>query len=163
MKKITLRRRLSDWLKREKHHVRLSYQTGTDPDEDAVEAVRRGLVAYNEQYTGTVPQQKLGCFARDESERIVAGAHGTITWGWLYTERLWVDEPLRGMGVGAEILARLERAALAQGVNRFHVGTASFQALDFYIKQGYEVFSQLEDYPPGYTDYQLKKIIELNP
>ena len=163
MNKITLRRRVSDWLKREKRNVRLTYNAGNDPQAEDIEAVRRGLTAYNEKYTGDTPRQAIGCFARDESGRIVAGAHGTITWGWLYTERLWVDEPLRGLGVGAEVLARLERVALAQGVHRFHVGTTSFQALDFYLKQGYEVFAQLEDHPPGHTDYQLKKLIELNP
>ena len=29
--------------------------------------------------------------------------------------------------------------------------------------KGYEVFAQLEDSPPGHTDYYLKKRIELNP
>ena len=82
-------------------------------------------------------------------------------WGWLYIERLWVDEALRGQGVGTRVMARMERVALAEGVHRFQVGTTSFQALDFYIKQGYEVFAQLEDHPPGCTDYMLKKVIDL--
>lgn len=163
MNKVTLRRRLSDWFRRDSGSTRLTYSAQTDPDEDAIEAVRRGLVAYNEQFTGPQPQTKVGCFARDESGRVVAGAHGTIGWGWLYIERLWVEENLRGKGVGTQVMARLERLALAQGVFRFHVGTTSFQALDFYIQQGYEVYAQLEDNPPGFTDYMLKKIIDLEP
>lgn len=160
--KVSLRRRVSDWFKRDNGQVTLSYIAQFDPADEDIEAVRRGLTAYNEQFTGQVPQQKLACFARNEANRVVGGAHGTVTWGWLYIERLWVDESLRGTGVGGEVLARLERLALADGVFRFHVGTTSFQALDFYLKQGYEVYAQLEDYPPGHTDYSLKKIIELN-
>ncbi|MEM8546963.1 MAG: GNAT family N-acetyltransferase [Pseudomonadota bacterium] len=163
MTKISLRRRLSDWFNRDDGRVRVNYLAYPNPSEADVEAVRRGLSRYNEKFTSNAPQQRLGCFARDEANRIVAGAHGTITWSWLYIERLWVEEALRGRGVGTEVLARLERLALSEGVFRFHVGTTSFQALDFYLKQGYEVYAQLEDNPPGYTDYSLKKIIDLNP
>ncbi|MEO1596680.1 MAG: GNAT family N-acetyltransferase [Pseudomonadota bacterium] len=160
---VTLRRRLSDWLRGNRSRTSLSYEAGEDPADDDIAAVQRGLASYNERFMGASPQIRVGAFARDETGRIVAGAHGTVTWGWLYVERLWVDEALRGDGVGTEVLARLERAALAHGVFRFRVDTASFQALDFYIKQGYDVFAQLEDSPPGHTDYYLKKRIELNP
>lgn len=161
--RVTLRRRLSDWLRGDRTRASLAYEAGQDPSEEDIAAVQRGLASYNERYTGDAPQVRLGAFARDAAGRIVAGAHGTITWGWLHVERLWVDESLRGRGVGTEVLARIEREALARGVFRFRVDTASFQALDFYLKQGYEVFAQLEDSPPGYTDYFLSKRIELNP
>lgn len=163
MKKITLKRRLSDWFRRDDGFMRLTYKAGTEPLDDEIGAIQSGLVAYNEQFTGVMPQIPVGCFARDEAGRIVAGAHGKLLWGWLYTDRLWVDEQYRDKGVGSEVLARLERTALAEGIQRFHVGTTSFQALDFYIKQGYEVYAQLEDHPPGYTDYSLKKVIDLAP
>ncbi|MEO0574085.1 MAG: hypothetical protein AAF004_01390 [Pseudomonadota bacterium] len=85
--KISLRRRVSDWFKRDEANSRLSYLAQSDPSEEDIEAVRRGLVKFNEQFTGEVPQQKLGCFARNEANRVVAGAHGTITWGWLVVRR----------------------------------------------------------------------------
>lgn len=34
---------------------------------------------------------------------------------------------------------------------------ASFQALPFYQKQGYSVFGELPDMPPGHVSYFLKK------
>ena len=154
---------MSDWLKRDDGFMRLSYRAGTDPSDSEIDAIKVGLNAYNSEHTENPPIVPVGCVARDEAGRIVAGAHGNITWGWLYIERLWVDESLRGKGIGTEVLARLERTALGQGVHRFHVGTTSFQALDFYRKQGYEIYATLEDMPPGHTDYALKKIIELTP
>ncbi|MEL7296177.1 MAG: GNAT family N-acetyltransferase [Pseudomonadota bacterium] len=163
MTRVTLKRRLSDWLRRDDGFTRLSYRAGTDPVTAEIGAVSTGLTSYNVQFTENKPEIPVGCFARDESGRIIAGAHGKLSWGWLYTERLWVDEAYRGKGVGTEVLARLERVALAEGIHRFHVGTTSFQALDFYLKQGYEVFAELPDCPPGHTDYQLKKVIDLTP
>ncbi|MEL7311580.1 MAG: GNAT family N-acetyltransferase [Pseudomonadota bacterium] len=161
--KITLRRRLSDWLRRGDGKPKLKFAAVLDPSSEDIDAVARGLRAYNNQFAGPLNERKLGCFVRDETDRIVGGAHGHVIWSWLYIERLWVESDLRSRGVGAEVLARLERLALSEGVFRFHVQTTSFQALDFYRKQGYEVYAELEDNPPGFTDYSLKKRIELNP
>lgn len=160
--KITLRRRLSDWLRRDGSKPKLNYSAVLNPDARDIEAVARGLRAHNDPFAGGLDDRKFGCFVRDETGRVVGGAHGHVLWAWLYIDRLWIEESLRGQRVGTEVLARLERIALAEGIFRFHVQTTSFQALDFYRKQGYEVYAQLEDNPPGHTDYSLKKIIELN-
>lgn len=162
MTKIKLRRRLSDWLRRPGSKSALRYEAVPHPDRADVEAVRRGLVAYNEQFTGEVPQVPVAAFVRDNTGRVRGGATGYLGWGWLYVERLWVDEDLRGQGVGSELMARIERLALAEGITRFQLGTTSFQALDFYKGIGYEVFAELEDHPPGFTDYFLKKTIDLS-
>jgi hypothetical protein len=42
-------------------------------------------------------------------------------------------------------------------IDNIHLETTSFQALDFYLKNGYEVFGQLEGKPAGHTWYYLKK------
>lgn len=162
MERVTLRRRLSDWLRRPGSKSALRYEAGPEPDPAAVEAVRRGLVAYNEQFTGEIPQTSVAAFVRDNTGRVRGGATGYIGWGWLYVERLWVDEALRGNGVGRELMARIERLALAEGITRFQLGTTSFQALEFYQGIGYEVFAELHDHPPGFTDYFLKKTIDLS-
>ena len=42
------------------------------------------------------------------------------------------------------------------GVHRAYLETTDFQALDFYVGLGYEVFAQLENQPPGHTCYYMK-------
>jgi len=37
--------------------------------------------------------------------------------------------------------------------------TASFQAREFYEKQGYEVFGELDDFPKGHTMFYMKKVL----
>lgn len=161
MENLSLKRRLSDWLGGDKSS-KLKIDALENPLHEDCEAIRRGLVVYNEQFTGAAPQTPVGVFLRDETARIRGGATGYLGWGWLYTERVWVEESLRGKGLGSKIMAHLERLALSQGIYRFQTATTSFQALDFFRKNGYDVFAELEDYPPGHTDYSLKKVIDLS-
>ena len=38
-----------------------------------------------------------------------------------------------------------------------HLDTFDFQARDFYLKNGYDVFGLLDDCPEGHTRYYLSK------
>ena len=44
-----------------------------------------------------------------------------------------------------------------RGCRHVELATFSFQARPFYEKLGYEVFATLEDDPPGYRKYFLRK------
>nr|WP_256353379.1 GNAT family N-acetyltransferase [Aeromonas sp. sif2416] len=121
------------------------------------DALRTGLNRFNESVTGPLPRERIASFVKDEEGRVRGGILGEIKWGWLHIEGLWVDEPIRQDGWGARLLATLEQAAQARGITRIHLETTSFQALPFYRKQGYAVFGELPDMPPGHTSYFLKK------
>lgn len=162
MERLTFRRRLSDWLVRRRRKSDLAFEAVENPDASAVEAVRRGLMAFNDSQIGPSSHVPVGVFVRDPTGRVRGGATGYVGWGWLYVERLWVDGEFRGRHIGTELMMRLERLALDRGVNRFQVGTTSFQALGFYQKLGYDIFAELADHPPGHTDYFLKKIVSLD-
>lgn len=74
-----------------------------------------------------------------------------------YLELLFVDEAHRNKGLATILLQRVEKEAKAMGVSLVHTDSYEFQAKDFYLKQGYEVFGVLNDCPQGYTRYYLKK------
>ena len=40
-----------------------------------------------------------------------------------------------------------------------HLDTFDFQAKDFYLKHGYEIFGTLENCPPNHNRYYLKKAL----
>lgn len=88
---------------------------------------------------------------------LIGGLNGGMAWGWLYVSHLWIQTPMRGMGLGAELMARGEQLARHYGMRGAHLTTASFQARGFYEKQGYSVFGELEDMPPGETLFYMKK------
>ncbi|MEZ6995122.1 MULTISPECIES: GNAT family N-acetyltransferase [unclassified Aeromonas] len=127
------------------------------PQDHEFEALRRGLNGFNEAVTGPLHRERIASFIKDEAEVVLGGILGEIKWGWLHIEGLWVDAAIRQAGWGARLLGAMEQYARSQGIAHYHLETTSFQALPFYQKQGYEVFGQLPDMPPGHVSYFLKK------
>ena len=79
----------------------------------------------------------------------------------VYIDTLWVDSKYRGKGLGAKLLAEIEKTAKAKGCYLIHLDTFDFQAKEFYEKQGYEVFGVLEDCPKCHCRYYLKKAFSM--
>lgn len=129
----------------------------SQPNESDFESLKKGLTEFNEVHTGSLYREKVSSFVKNQNDQVLAGILGEIKWGWLYVEGLWVSEAVRSQGFGSKLLQQLEAFALEKGVTNFRLETTSFQALDFYKKQGYVLFGQLPDMPPGFTSYFLKK------
>lgn len=53
----------------------------------------------------------------------------------------------------------IEKIAKEKGCNLIHLDTFDFQAKDFYIRNGYEVFGVLDDCPREHKRYYMKKNI----
>jgi GNAT superfamily N-acetyltransferase len=100
----------------------------------------------------------LHVWAVHDSGALAGGLVGHTWAGWLHVSLLWVDDRLRGRGLGSRLLTRAERLARAErGCARARVETWDFQAPDFYRRHGYEVVCAIPDYPPGVTEYTLVK------
>jgi hypothetical protein len=59
-------------------------------------------------------------------------------------------------------LVDAEQEALRRDCRHGHLDTMSFQALEFYKRQGYTVFGELRDLPVGYTRYFMKKALQVD-
>ena len=57
------------------------------------------------------------------------------------------------------MLAKVEKIAKKYSANLVHLDTFDFQAKDFYLKHGYEVFGVLEDCPKCHKRYYMKKVL----
>src|SRR3954452_8429001 len=80
-----------------------------------VAALIAGLDAHRRGRIGLADDTKpIGVFVRRDG-RVVAGADGRTQWGWLYVAHLWVDDELRGTGVGTRILGAIEDGARGRG------------------------------------------------
>ena len=92
-----------------------------------------------------------------ENGQTIGGLWGSVSYGWLHIDLLYVPEVLRGNGVGSEIMRQAEAIARASDCVGVRLDTHSFQAPDFYRKLGYEIFGILEDNPPGTRRFFLHK------
>ncbi|RFP13778.1 MULTISPECIES: N-acetyltransferase [unclassified Duganella] len=130
------------------------------PDGGDMQALVKGLTAYNAaQANGETPNY-LVATVKDDGGKLVGGLLGATYLGWLQIQVVWLDDSVRGLGYGSELMAIAEREALRRGVQNAFVETLSFQALPFYEKLGYTVFSRLADFPPGGARYALTKKLE---
>lgn len=95
---------------------------------------------------------------KDGNNNIRAGMIASLyMWRIINIDVLWVDETLRKSGLGTKMLRKLEKIAKKKNCKLIHVDTFSFQAPEFYKKNGFEVFGVLENCPPGHQRYFLKK------
>jgi GNAT superfamily N-acetyltransferase len=132
--------------------------TVTDaPTEAEFGAVHDGLMSYNEAQYGAANGRPLVVVVRDGSGAIVAGINGVTHWGWLYVQRLWVDESQRGQGIAGKMLAAAEDEARARACHGAWIDTFNPTALRTYQRAGYTPFGELPDFPRGHTRTFLSK------
>ena len=93
-----------------------------------------------------------------ENDIIIGGLVAKQTYESLYVQLLAVQPTYRGQQVGRHLLEAIEQMAQEQDLIQITLTTKSYQALDFYLKHGYEVFGEVADLPMrGVTKYYLKK------
>ena len=129
------------------------------PEPHARDVILGGLVAYNEAHAGPRDWRPLAVLLHGDAGEVAGGLWGGTAYGWLFTELLFVPEALRGRGLGAELLARAEAEARARRCRGAWLDTFEFQARGFYERLGYSLFGQIEDYPPGFARYFMKKTL----
>ncbi len=112
---------------------------------------------YNREQAGD-DQGKSVCFVvRAPDEEIVGGVIGATYWNWLHVDLMWVKDELRGRGYGSRLLGLAEEEARKRGATDAFLDTFSFQAPAFYQRNGYRIFGELPDFPPGQQRYFMTK------
>jgi GNAT superfamily N-acetyltransferase len=141
------------------HNVNVSIHLTDQVDSAVRDSIVGSLVSYNVQQTGTSDYRPLVLAVFGEHGNVIGGLWGRTVFGWLYIEILFVPEWLRRQGIGAELMLRAEREALARGCRNAWLDTFEFQARGFYERLGYSCFGELKDYPVGFSRYFMKKVL----
>jgi GNAT superfamily N-acetyltransferase len=129
------------------------------PDPAAIKAIHAGLLAFNDQASGYAfdMQYLLITVADAETKEIVGGLFGATAYGYLRIDMVYLPEPLRRQGLGAQLMQQAEDEARRRGCRGSYLDTFDFQARGFYERLGYTLTGTLEDTPPGHTRFFLKK------
>ena len=132
-------------------------------EEKAEEAVAKtiagGLDSYNETTFGPYGDARLWLVGRDGGGAVQAGVKAITYWQWLFVEWLWIAEGFRRRGLGSWLLQRCETVARERGCIGAYLDTFSFQAPEFYRRQGYEEFGRLDGLPPGHARIWFRKAL----
>lgn len=127
-----------------------------EPDDKIYAELSSRFTEYNSAHS-TWHHQSY-CIFQQVDDHIVAGGRGIINMGALEVRGLWVDENLRGGGIGIHLLTAIENEARNRGATKAMLYTFSWQAERFYERAGYSAFSRF-DYPDGFQRIDLQKAL----
>lgn len=119
--------------------------------------IATALADYNAAFFGPDSGRPLALLLRDLDEVVIGGLYGRTQHNWLYIALLFVPEPLRGRGLGRELLARAEEEAHRRGALGVFIDTFNPSAAALYTQLGYKVFGRLENFVAGRDRVFLKK------
>lgn len=134
-----------------------------ESNEEESELIVDKIVEYNLSKVPIIQESSFIWINRvivDTYGDIIVGINSKMyCWNCLYIDVLWVKEEYRKEGLGSKILNEIEKVAKDKGCYLIHLDTFDFQAKDFYIKHGYDLFGILDECPQRHKRYFMKKII----
>ena len=127
--------------------------------EDA-EVISDGLDRYCDQFVKDEHDYiPVGKKLVDGEGGLIAGVAADVDgWNGCYVNGVWVEEAYRGRGLGSRLLREAERAAKESGAYVMQTHACDWN-VGFFLKNGYTVRGELEDYPTGHRAYELEKRI----
>ena len=131
---------------------------GDAPEIEAFLAER--IYEFNAKASGYFDGESFSGTQRDDSGVIRAGISGYTWGGCCYVSYLWVDEPMRGHGLGTTLLSAAEEYASRRRCAVVFVATHSFQAPGFYERMGYGKQTVVRDHPVGYASAVYSKRLQ---
>jgi ribosomal protein S18 acetylase RimI-like enzyme len=139
-----------------------NYKT-IESTEKQIDFIDDKICEYNESnvpFELSIPSSKLNRHIQDDNGNIIAGVNCIYySWKCIYIDALWVKEEYRNTKIGSQLLTEIEETAKEYDCHMVHLDTFDFQAKDFYIKQGYDIYGVLDDCPEGHKRYYMKKSI----
>ncbi|MBY0339125.1 MAG: GNAT family N-acetyltransferase [Acetobacteraceae bacterium] len=127
------------------------------PELEAVAAIQRGLHAFNQEMGGPYDREPVTVLVRDGDEAVKGGLLGLTYWNWLFIDWLWLARDARGLGLGTQLLERAEGIARGRGCTDAYTDTFSFQAPQFWERNGWAEAGRLDGMPPGHSRIWYRK------
>lgn len=114
----------------------------------------------NEETIDKGTSSQFAFFMRDENEQIIAGCSGSVIYGSIYTDLLWVHPDYREKGLGSQLMEKVHGYGHELHCKIATVTTMNFQrARGFYESLGYECDFERAGYIDGATCMFLKKTL----
>jgi GNAT superfamily N-acetyltransferase len=102
----------------------------------------------------------FGFLLKDEGGQVYAGCNGSLVYGSIYTDQLWVHPNRRGEGLGRQLMEQVHALGREKGCTLATLTTLSFQgARSFYENLGYVCDFERSGYVGGSSCLFFKKVL----
>jgi GNAT superfamily N-acetyltransferase len=127
------------------------------PDANYLKYLRRKLNVMHAAHTpeATSTTLRLDISLDDPDGDVVAGVAAWTCEDTLMIDLLWVEDSLRGRGIGRHLMQMAEEIALKRGCQQAYV--VHTPSARFYQKLGYRIAARLVQFPTGEVFYRLHK------
>ena len=127
------------------------------PDNKDIDFLTRSINKETVEFGDAYP---FAFFVRNKEGDIIAGCNGSVMFGAIYTDQLWVHPNYRKQEFGRQLMQSIHEFGKASGCKIATVNTMSFQhACRFYEKLGYVVDFNRSGYARDSSCLFLKKIL----
>lgn len=117
-----------------------------------------GLDQFNVDVSGIADRRPLAVLVKDpDTHKTLGGVTGRTSLGLLFLDVFFLPEALRGSGIGSQVLQMAEAEGRRRGCRAAVLYTISFQAPEFYKKQGWREFGRIPCDPQGSSRVFLTK------
>lgn len=130
-----------------------------NPGSETIKQIRKGLISHNIEQSTIKDSQSLALKAVNTEGKLVGGL---VAWQWggcMEIEYLWIDDSSRGAKVGTQLIRQLELLLSGHSQKTLTTNTFSFQAPEFYLKNGFSITDEVFGFPDGVKKFYLKKIL----
>ena len=126
-----------------------------NPDSTVINFITQQM---NEEVVEFGAAYPFAFFMRNESGNIIAGCNGSVVFGCIYTDQLWVHKEYRKRGLGKQLLQAVHEYGRKVGCRIATLNTMSFQkARSFYEKLGYSIDCERPGYAQNSSCLFMKK------
>lgn len=137
---------------------KLNFEICENMDTEKSLAIEEGLNAFNDLMTGINDRKPLSVLIKStKTGEVLGGMQGRSSLGLLFIDLFFLPPELRKMGLGTDILNRFENEGRRRGCTAAFLYTISFQAPDFYKKNGWEEFGRIDCEPEGTSRIFMRK------
>ncbi|MBX7067445.1 MAG: GNAT family N-acetyltransferase [Parachlamydiales bacterium] len=121
------------------------------------EILYRGISEEAMRAKGLPPITPFSVFIKDQKQNVLGGVSGTIFYGSIYIDSLWVESSLRSQGWGTRLMLEAEKIGKKRGARFATLNTMDWEALPFYKKLGYSIEFTREGYDKDSKMFLLRK------
>lgn len=130
-----------------------------EPSPEDKQVMVAGMLAYHASKGHPRKTDTFSVLVKDVNRKLLGCVMVSFLWNGMSIQTLWVDETVRGRGLGQKLMSMVEAEGVKRGCTIAYTDTFTWQAPGFYEKLGYTLYGKLEGFPEANAlSYFMKKL-----